>query len=116
MDSMNKYGSDGVPFTGEVAEHGTTEQQVRQICDAFARFNQSIIDVLVPTLQAVADAILPVLQGAIETFGKLQEAFLKSYPDKRIVHLAFHGKTARIRKKNRSRIAKYIKKELKRSG
>jgi hypothetical protein len=105
MDSVNKYGSDGVPFTGEIAEPGTPEQQIQKIRDA-----------LVPVVQAITDALVPIVQAAAEVLNRLWEAVLKSYPDKRIVHLAFHGKTARIRKKNRGRIVKYIIKELKRSG
>lgn len=83
----------------------TNEQQVQQLCDS-----------LVPVVQAITDALVPVVQRAAEELNRLWEAVLKSYPDKRIVHLAFRGKTARIRKKNRSRIAKYILKEGKRYG
>lgn len=97
MDSVNKYGSDGVPFTGKVAEIIPLEQQIQGISNAF---------------QFVADAFAEITHE----FNRLWEAVMKSYPDKRIVHLAFHGKTARIRKKNRKRISKQIVKAAKRNG
>ena len=83
----------------------TIEQQVQQICDA-----------LVPVVQAITDAFVPVVQRAAEELNRLWEAVLKSYPNKRIVHLAFHGKTTRIRKKNRNRIFRDYIKAVKRDG
>lgn len=39
----------------------------------------------------------------------------KRYPNRRVVHLALHGKRARTRKKNRNRIMRDLKKEMKRT-
>ena len=46
----------------------------------------------------------------------LIDEFAKDCPNKRVVHLAFHSKKFRTRKKNRNRIYKYADKELMRSG
>lgn len=103
MDSVNKYGSDGVPFTGKIAEIKPAEQQLQQIIDAF-----------VPVAQCIIDAIVPLIEPCIDKITQLWDEILKSYPDKRVVRLAFHHPKARVRKKNRNRIARYIAKAVKR--
>jgi hypothetical protein len=103
MDSVNKYGSDGVPFTGKVAEIKPTEQQIQQMIDA-----------LVPVAQCITDVIVPQIQSIFDSFVKLWDEVLKSYPDKRVVWLAFHHPKERVRKKNRNRIGKHIAKAVKR--
>lgn len=102
MDSVNKYGSDGVPFTGEIAEIKPTEQQIQQM-----------IDDLVPVVQSIIDAIAPALERCVAEINRILDAVLKSYPDKRVVWLAFHHKKAKVRKKNRKRIVRYIYKVVK---
>lgn len=99
MDSVNKYGSDGVLFTGEIAEIKPSEEQIKQIVDAF-----------VPTIQAVIDAIVPTINSCLDIFTQLWGEILKSYPDKRILHLAFHHPKERVRKKNRNRIIRELSK------
>ena len=101
MDSVNKYGSDGVPFTGKIAEITPAEQQLQQIIDAF-----------VPVVQGIIDAIVPLIEPCIDEITRLWDETLKSYPDNRVVWLAFHHPKARVRKKNRNRIAKYIAKAV----
>ena len=105
MDSVNKYGSDGVPFTGKIAEITPMEQQLQQIIDDF-----------VPVIQCIFDAIVPLIEPFIDEITRLWNEILKSYPDKRVVWLAFHHPKARVRKKNRNRIAKYIEKAVKDCG
>ena len=105
MDSVNKYGSDGVPFTGEIAEITPAEQQL-----------QKMIDALVPVIQGIIDAIVPLIEPCIYTINRTWDEILKSYPDKRVVWLAFHHPKARVRKKNRNRIAKFYEREMKRDG
>lgn len=105
MDSVNKYGSDGVPFTGKVAEIVPAEQQLQQMHDA-----------LVPLFQSIIDALAPMIKQCTDAVTHLWDEILKSYPDKRVVWLAFHHPKARVRKKNRNKIAKYIKKAVDRDG
>lgn len=101
MDSVNKYGSDGVPFTGKIAEITPAEQQLQRMIEAF-----------VPIVQSIIDAIVPLIEPAINELNRLWNEALKSYPDKRVVWLAFYHPKARVRKKNRNRIAKYIAKAV----
>ena len=105
MDSVNKYGSDGVLFNGNIAEIKPPEQQIQQMIDA-----------LVPFVQAVIDAIVPIIEPFVDSIAQIWEAILKSYPDKRVVWLAFNHPKARIRKKNRHRISKYIASEVNHHG
>ena len=105
MDSVNKYGSDGVPFTGNVAEIIPAEQQL-----------QRMIEACVPLVRSIIDAVVPLIEPFIDEMNRLWDAIMKSYPDKRVVWLAFHHPKARVRKKNRNRIAKYIKKAVNADG
>lgn len=104
MDSVNKYGSDGIPFTGKIAEIAPMEQQLQRITDALAS-----------VIQSITDELVPLIEECIETISELWDAVLKEYPDKRIVWLAFHHKKERVRKKNRNRIIKYCEKAVNRS-
>lgn len=104
LQSVGKYSS-GVPFTGKIAEIKPPEQQIQQILDAFA-----------PVAQGIIDAIVPLIEPCIDEITRLWDEVLKSYPDKRVVWLAFHHKKAKVRKKNRHRIAKYIEKAVKVCG
>ena len=101
---VDKYSS-GVPFTGQIAEIKPAEQQIQQMIDAF-----------VPVVQCLIDAIVPLIEPCIDSITQTWEAILKSYPDKRIVWLAFYHPKAKVRKKNRERIAKYIAKAVKDCG
>lgn len=105
MDSVNKYGSDGVPFTGKIAEIKPAEQQLQQIIDAF-----------VPVIQCVIDAIVPMIEPFVDAFNQTWYAKLKSYPDKRIVWLALNHKKAKVRKKNLKRIVKAFAKAVNDNG
>ena len=102
MDSVNKYGSDGVPFSGKIAEIEPVEQQIQKIIDAF-----------VPVVQSITDAIAQTIEHCIGAITNLLDAVLRSHPDKRIVWLAFHHKKERVRKKNRNRLIRYIHKAVK---
>lgn len=105
LQAADKYGSGGVPFTGEIAEITPAEQQLQQMIDA-----------LVPVVKCLIDAIVPLIEPCIDEINRTWDEVLKSYPDKRVVWLAFHHPKARVRKKNRNRIAKYIAKAVKDCG
>ena len=95
-DSMDKYGSAGVPFTGDIAEIKSAQEQI-----------QRMIDALVPVVQRMIDALVPFIPPILDEITNLWEAMLRSYPNKRVVWLAFHHKKERVRKKNRKRIIEY---------
>ena len=63
---------------------------------------------LQPTIEAIAETLWPTIKALVE----LTEQMIDLYPNKRVVHLAKHGKP-RVRKKNIKRILKYFEQESK---
>ena len=106
-DSMDKYGSAGVPFTGDIAEIKSAQEQIQRMIDALVPVVQRMIDALVPVVQRMIDALVPFIPPILDEITNLWEAMLRSYPNKRVVWLAFHHKKERVRKKNRKRIIEY---------
>lgn len=104
LQSVDKYSSN-VPFTGQIAEIKPLEQQIQQIIDAF-----------VPVVQCIIDAVVPLIEPCIGAITRLYDEVLKSCPDKRVVWLAFHHPKAKVRKKNRHRLVKYIEKAVNACG
>lgn len=101
LQAVDKYGS-GVPFTGEIAEIAPPEQQLQQIIDA-----------LVPFIQGIIEAIVPLIEPCVDAINQTWNEMLESYPNKRIVHLAFYHKKARVRKKNLYKIIDFWDKAVK---
>lgn len=97
MNSVDKYGSDCVPFTGRVFEPAPAEQQLREIFDA-----------LVPEFEKILDALVPAIESCVKAINEIWDEILKQYPDKRVVWLAFYHPKERVRKKNRNRIVRHI--------
>lgn len=60
-------------------------------------------------LEAFAQAAVQVATRLCDMY----ENFLKSYPNKKVVHLAFNSKSERVQKKNRKRILNDFKKGVK---
>lgn len=90
----NKFGGCDVPFDGKVLEVKSPEEQLALISATFTPFLKAI-ESLIPTITAVAKAL-----------AKIGERIMQEFPNKRVVHLALHGKKARTRKKNMNRIKK----------
>lgn len=44
--------------------------------------------------------------NVVQAFANLFNEFLKCYPNKKVVHLALHSKSERVRKKNKRRLEK----------
>lgn len=63
-------------------------------------------------LQPIIEAIAETLRPTIKAIGELTEQIIDLYPNKRVIHLAKHGKP-RVRKKNIKRILKYFEQESK---
>lgn len=91
------------PFTGEIAEIKPLEQQL-----------QEMIDALAPVIQGIIDAIVPLIEPCVDAINQTWNEMLESYPNKRIVHLAFYHKKARVRKKNLNKIIDFWDKAVKR--
>ena len=117
MDSVDKYGSCGIPWwEGEILKHSSLEELNQKIADAFLPMQQAICDLLAPAIKNVSDVIRSVFDTAVDNLANLLNGPLKSYPNKRIVWLAFCHKKERVRKKNFNRIIKYYAKAVKRDG
>ena len=61
---------------------------------------------------AIYEAFKPLAEKALETVKAVNEAYIRTTPNKRLQHLALHHKKKRVRKKNIHRICKTINKEL----
>lgn len=116
MDSVNKYGSDGIPFTGQIAEIKPAEQQLLEITQQIQENIQQIVDNLLPIIQSMVET---AVQGFSEIFDELSDLIyptwikaLMVYPNKRVVHCALYHKKERVRKKNINRILKYYEKAV----
>lgn len=95
----NKFGGCDVPFDGKVSEVIPLEEQL-----AFAS------KAITPVVEAIK-GIMPVVKELANFIGKLYVSIMQEYPNKRVVHLALHGKKERTRKKNINRIYKWLNRE-----
>lgn len=59
------------------------------------------------------NTVAEVIKRFVDVFTDLWNELLYSASNKKIVHLALHGRTKRIRKKNRNRLVKNFMKLLK---
>lgn len=71
-------------------------------------------DIIYDSLKSIWETICNIVNKAFDVFSYTWDSILKSYPNKRVVHLAFYHKKARVRKKNRNRIIKDIMNQYKR--
>lgn len=116
FESCDKFGSGGVVWNGDPVATKPTAQQVQELKDALVLCGQRLLDELVPICQRLIDALAPAIDQTLKKLSVLWDDILKSYPDKRIVWLAFHHKKERVRKKNRHRIIKWIERMERQNG
>ena len=68
------------------------------------------LDAVAESIKVVADAVMQVVKqitdNLCKTFSGWWDSILKCFGNKRVVHLAFHAKKKRTRKKNRNRLLK----------
>ena len=98
----NKFGGCDQPFDGNVSEVKSPEDQYHFFKDIFAPVSAAF--------QALSDSIkeiVPVIKLVAEATINICERIKNEYPNKRVVHLATHGKP-RVRKKNMRRIMKWL--------
>lgn len=62
------------------------------------------------SLKNTAEAAARAMRQIADVFRKLWEEALRTYPNRRVVYLALHGKPL-VRKKNRNRIIKWMEKQ-----
>ena len=111
FDSCDKFGSGGalyVPGVSEVVEPVSVEEAVQKARKVILQTFQPVIEECARIVKEFMDVVVPCIQPALEEIIRLMDLVLGFYPDKRILWLALHHKKARIRKKNRNRILKWI--------
>lgn len=94
----NKFGGCDVPFDGKVSEVLPAEEQLALLSEAFK-----------PVVKAI-ESLIPAITAVAKVAVKIGKRIMQEYPNKRVLHLALHGKR-RTRKKNIHRIYKWFNRE-----
>ena len=61
---------------------------------------------------AAINKIVEIIKAFVEYIREVVRAFLESYHGKRVVHLALHHKDPSVRKKNRNRLMKWLRRYI----
>lgn len=80
------------------AIEGLTQEQYEAVVRA--------INTVAEVIKEIVDDIKEVIKRFVDVFTDLWNELLYSASNKKIVHLALHGRTKRIRKKNWNRLVK----------
>lgn len=94
----NKFGGCDVPYA-PTAKPTTFEEQCQRFVEALRPVAKVLSDMI--------EAVRPTIEKICVTLNSLLDEVLRTYPNKRVVYLASHGKP-RVRKKNRRRIIKWL--------
>lgn len=106
---------------------GLSQEQMEKIAEVAAHAVRTFMQAMSPIFDTVkeaagevarhisqiADALGPALEMYAAAFRELQLQNIEGCPNRRVVHLAKHGKKARTRKKNVRRAFKILQKEAK---
>lgn len=94
---VNEY--EGIE-TAQLAPPQTFEQAAKRVTELCAE----VAAALAPYVKQVVDTLFPI----VEAYTNLVAAALKTFPNRRVVHLALHAKKPRTRKKNQKRILEWM--------
>lgn len=70
------------------------------------------IEDLAEVVAKVIDWIVEFVKTAAKIISELWKTFIENYHNKRVVHLAMYHKDLRVRKKNRNRIVKWLRRYI----
>ena len=70
------------------------------------------IEDLAKVIAEIFERIVDIIKAVAEVICRLWRAFIENYRNKRVIHLAIHHKDLRVRKKNRNRIAKWLRRYI----
>lgn len=90
--------SDRLPAMGEIKEKTSSEK----MADGFALFSEGLLEIIKNLVDAFTEAFTSFTDFGV-SIGDWQE-FLETYPNRKVVHLAFRASKNRIRKKNMARL------------
>lgn len=71
------------------------------------------IEKVAELVREVVERIVDIVKALAEVIHRLWKAFIENYHNKRVIHLAIHHKDIRVRKKNRNRIVKWLRRYIK---
>ena len=75
-------------------------------------YAREILEKLAEAINNIIDALMPIISDIVECSIKLLKTMIETFPSKRVIHLAKHGKR-RTRKKNMARILNWYARQLK---
>lgn len=90
--------SDRLPAMGEIKEKTSSEK----IADGFALLSEGLLEMIKNLADEFREAFTAFTDFCVN-IGDWQE-FLETYPNRKVVHLAFRASKNRIRKKNMARL------------
>ena len=97
----NKFGGGCVFFYNpRVHKTNTIEEQVERL--------QKWADKTTHAVSKEFEKLIPSINKLVDAIYKFSKTLLQTYPNKRVVYLALHGKKKRTRKKNKRRIIKWL--------
>lgn len=73
---------------------------------------REIFEKIAEAIKNIIDAIMPIIADIAERSIKLLKTMIETFPNKRVIHLATHGKR-RTRKKNIARLLKWYARQVK---
>lgn len=71
------------------------------------------IEKVAELVREAVKCIVNAIKALAEVIAELWRAFIENYPNKRVIHLDIHSKDLRVRKKNRNRIMKWLRRYIK---
>ena len=90
------------------------DQIIKEFAEEIIRIYPDIVSSMEEAIEALGEAIksfITELEHFVAAFSETCNNInyqIQNYPNRRVVHLALHGKTERIRKKNLRRIFEYF--------
>lgn len=70
------------------------------------------IEELAEVVAKVVEWIVELVKKVAEVLHKLWKAFIEKCPNKKVLHLAMYHKDLQVRKKNRNRILKWLRRYI----
>lgn len=86
-------------------------ERIQKAIEITAEVITEVAEIIAKALQRICEVILPVITEVVGKIGQYYEAVLRTYPNRRVVWLAFHHKRKRVRKKNKARILRWLFRE-----
>lgn len=117
IKAEQNYKAECCPYIADAYAEGTAEELQKVVEDLRSKTEaedfQKAVEAIQRLANALTDALKPVLDWAMEILKRFTDAVLpalRTYPNKKVLHLALHHPKARVRKKNLRRIMRWIEK------